>query len=148
MNWRIFSRGYTFFPCHEFLCVRNRDTLNLFLEWGTPYEVAHFTQKIVRCEPYINNSTRNYIAWAKNILINYDQIKHRKGWIIHCDLSWFSSILKDSRCVWSHDTIVMSLNNLSHDLVVVVVWIQSDCLEMKQSKCTLQQSELLMKTWR
>ena len=61
----VFSPGYSFFlttgscvsepPTRVFLCVRNRDTLNLFLEWGNPLKKwPHFKQKIGHHLPYIN----------------------------------------------------------------------------------------------
>ena len=40
------------------------------------------------------------------------------------------------------------LANFGWALAVVVAWIHSDCLDMKQFKCALQQSELLAKTMR
>ena len=42
-------------PTKVFLCVRIRDTLNLFLEWGNPFKKwPHFKQKIGHRLPYIN----------------------------------------------------------------------------------------------
>ena len=56
----------------------------------------------------------------------------KNGWLIQFDLFWFSPILKDSKCIWSHDPIVMALNNGLHNLAVVVAWVQGNCLEMKK----------------
>ena len=41
-----------------------------------------------------------------------------------------SPIQLDSKSLWSHDPIVMSL---SHDIAIVVAWIPSDCLEIDNS---------------
>ena len=62
----VFSPGYRFFlttgscasesPIMRFLCVRTRDTLNLFLEWGNHLKMwLHFKQKIGQRLPYINH---------------------------------------------------------------------------------------------
>ena len=42
----------------------------------------------------------------------------------------------------------MSLNNWSRDLTVVVAWIQSDCLKIKQFKCVIKQIKVLVKNRR
>ena len=154
----VFS-GIRRFSYHGFLSVRTCYTPNLFLEWGNPLQSSPTSNEFFfYCVPYINHfCKRSYHMSLKRLinheiiinnqkLINHDHIKPKNGWITQLDLFWFSPILKDSKYVWSHDPIVMPLNNWSHDIAAVVSWIQSDCLEMKKFKCTFQQSEVQANT--
>ena len=50
---------------------------------------------------------------------------------------------KNSKSVWSHDPVVMSL---SHDIAIVVVWIPSDCLEINNSNVHLNNVSYWRKT--
>ena len=60
-----------------FLCVSTSDNLNLFLEWGTPYNAAHLKQKNVRWLPYANIFYKRsyHIGITKYMLKNDDHIK-------------------------------------------------------------------------
>ena len=76
----------TFFSYHGFLCVRTRDTLNLFLEWGNPLQsgptsirklyIAGENQKVERIMkagniPLKNKNSTNHGIKIKTTLVRY-----------------------------------------------------------------------------
>ena len=142
-----FSPGYRFFlttgscvsepPTRRFFCVRTRDTLNLFLEWGNPLKTwPHFKQKIGHRLPYINYLYKGLQHTDIKIYIN-------KLWSYQTQImvkSFVSYIL-----IWPHTArFKICLVTWPHCHVVVTWHCHCGCLDInwlsrdEQFKCTFK----------
>ena len=99
ISWlAVFSSGYSFLlamgscvsepPHRGFLCVRKRDTLNLFLEWEKPLKMwPHFKQKIgYRLLAYII-CTKDYITNLATSSKIQNLIGHMTPLSCHCHMT-------------------------------------------------------------
>ena len=134
----ILFRGWVFLLelrlcCYQgFMCGKNYEILNLIHHVKPLTEGFRFKLKSVHCLPYTPFYERTY-HMGISISINNDHFTQ----ILILNYSVYSLILAPSCKIentLSPHIFAMSLNRWSRDIAVVVISLQSDCLEMKQFK--------------
>ena len=91
-------------------------------------------QKIVDSVPYMSYFPAHISHGHKSYTLTPQMFKYFS--LIYCYLPKFLVYLH--QFFISHKSIVMLLNNWSHDVAIVVALIRSDCLDMIQYNCTFQ----------